>query len=239
MNDKFHFLRGKLLAGRVYPEFFSFTENDRVLNIGCGEGVQAIVYAGQYREMVGVDINQKRLEKSKEAMEIYGVENYTTICANVEEMPLPSNNFDKIIAIDIIEHTQHPQKLCLEANRLLKDNGAMLITFPAMHDKFTDFISKIARFILRRKKPEVFSGEWDPDAHNQKYSLDKWIAMVENSGFKLYKSRATTLFPPLHLYGVPRFWFSNNFIHKIDSFFCAMPILKNYGQSLICIFKKK
>jgi len=37
-KDRFHFLQGKILSGRVYPEFFAFNLSDRVLNIGCGEG---------------------------------------------------------------------------------------------------------------------------------------------------------------------------------------------------------
>lgn len=238
MNDKFHFLKGKLLSGRVYPEFFPFKTHDRVINIGCGEGPQAIVYSGQYKEMVGIDINEERLEASKEAMKNFGVKNYTTLCANVEAIPLPNNSFDKAIAIDIIEHVQNPKKLCLEANRLLAPRGELLITFPAMHDKYRDFISKVGRFILRRKKKDSYSTEWNPDAHNQEYRLSEWIAIVESCGFKLYKSRASTLFPPLHLYGMPRFWFSNNIIHTIDSFFCKMPVLINYGQALVCIFKK-
>ncbi len=238
-KDKFQFLKGKLLSGRVYPEFFPFHPDDRVINLGCGEGPQAIVYAGQYREMVGIDINEDRLKRSKEAMEIYGVESYTTICANVEQTPLRAGSFDKAIAIDIIEHVKSPTKLCLEANRLLKENGELLITFPAMHDKFTGFVSRCGRFILRRKKKETPTTEWNPDAHNQEYPLDEWIKIVESCGFKLHKSRASTLFPPLHLYGIPRFWFASDLIHRVDSFFSTMPVLRNWGQALVCIFKKQ
>lgn len=237
ISDEFDFLKGKLLSSRIYPEFFSFKTDDRVVNIGCGQGPQAIIYSGKYKEMVGIDINEKKLEKSKKAMIIYGVKNYTTLCANVEAIPLPNNSFDKAIAIDIIEHVQNPNKLCLEISRLLKESGELLITFPAMHDKFLDFISMVGRFILRRNK-KAPSAEWNPDAHNQAYPLKEWIAIVESCGFKFYKSRASTLFPPLHYYGVPRFWYSNNIIHKIDSFFCKMPVLKNYGQALVCIFIK-
>lgn len=237
MDDKFEFLKGKLLSGRVYPEFFPLNPNDRVINLGCGEGPQTIVYAGQYQKMVGVDINKERLERSKEAMEIYKVRNYKTLLANVENVPLPNNTFDKAIAIDIIEHVRSPQKLCLEANRLLKENGKLLITFPAMYDHYRAFASWVGQVFFKKRKKES-SGEWNPDVHNQSHSLKEWITIVENCGFKLCKSRATTLFPPLHLYGIPKFWFSNSLIYKIVSFFCKVPILKNFGLSLVCIFKK-
>ena len=239
MKVKHNFLKGKILSGRVYPEFFPFKENDRVINIGCGKGPQAVSYSGRYKEMVGADISEDNLKEAKKAIELYKIENFKTICANVENIPLPDKSFNKAIAIDIIEHVQNPEKMCLEALRLLKDNGEILITFPAMHDKHVRIISKIGRLILRKKKKKAIKTEkWDPEAHNNEHSIKKWIAIVESCGFELQKSRASTMFPPLHLYGVPKFWFSSEIIHKIDSLICRLPIIKNYGQALVCVFKK-
>jgi len=238
MNERFRFLKGKILSGRIYPEFFPLNPNDRVINLGCGGGPQAIVYAGQYREMVGVDINEDRLKRSEEAMNIYGIQGYATLYANVENIPLPDKSFDKAIAISVIEHVQSPKNLALEANRLLRENGELLITLPAMYDKFTKLVTTLIHIILIRKKKAPPSTEWNPDAHNQEYPLSEWISIIEGCGFKLCKSRASTLFPPLHLYGIPRFWFASNIIHKMDSFFCKIHLLRNYGQSLVCIFIK-
>ena len=75
--------------------------------------------------MIGVDINKERLKESEEAMRIYGVRNYTTLCASVEEIPLCDNSFDKVIAIGIVPCVPNPKKLGLEANRLLKENGKL------------------------------------------------------------------------------------------------------------------
>lgn len=238
-KDKFHFLRGKILSGRIYPEFFQFNQGDRVINIGCGEGAQAVVYAGQYGEMIGLDINRNRLEKSREAMHLYKVSGYSTIAGNVENMPFRSGAFDKVIAVDIIEHVQSPHQLCREAHRMLRDRGEMLITFPAMHDKFISLVDRFVRIIRRRKKEKKQRVEWNPDAHNQSYPVGEWIRIVEKSGFKLLKAQASTMFPPLQLYGIPRFWYASNFIHRMDSWFCRLPLLRNYGQSLVCVFAKR
>lgn len=238
-KDKFHFLRGKIISGRIYPEFFALNSSDRVLNIGCGEGAQTVVYAGRYWEMMGIDINQGRLEKSREAMHLYNVEGYTAITANVENMPFRSGVFDKAIAVDIIEHVKSPHQLCREAHRMLNENGELLITFPSMHDKFTNLVTALVHIIRKQKRNKAKPGDWNPDAHNQRYPVSEWVRIVEESGFELIKARASTLFPPLHLYGIPRFWYVNNFIHRIDSWFCRQPVLRNYGQSLVCVFKKQ
>lgn len=238
MQDRRKFLEGKLLSGRVYPEFFKVSKEDSVLNIGSGEGPQVIAYKDSFKKMVGIDINQERLTRSKNVAKEYAIDNFETICANVEEIPL-NEEFDAAFAIDIIEHVKSPRKLCKEANRLLKKNGRFLITFPALHDNFIDIVNTIGRTILFRKKKETPKvNGWNPDDHNHEYSLRKWIKIVEKSGFKLTASRASTLFPPLHVYGIPRFWYSNNTIHNIDSFFCKIPGIKNLGQALICEFKK-
>ncbi len=230
--------RGKLLSAIVYPEFFGIEKTDRVLNLGCGIGPQAIIYKDQYMEMVGVDINKERLELADKIMDVLGIQNFQTLHSNVEDIALPDKSFDKVIAIDIVEHVINPDKFLQEARRLLKDNGLFLITFPAMHDKFVDACSFVGRKILRRKSKKELVEGWDPDEHQYDYSVKEWFEMIEGNGFYVEKSRASTIFPPLHYYGVPKFWFKNKIIHRIDRFFCELPIFKNYGQAVVCICKK-
>jgi ubiquinone/menaquinone biosynthesis C-methylase UbiE len=239
VNDylKPKFKEGKLLSGIVYPEFFQIFKEETVLNVGCGDGVQAIIYRNSFKKMIGVDINEKSLEVAKQIIKYYQIDNFELMHGNVEEIPLVER-FDKAIAIDIIEHLINPEKLISEIFRLLKDKGELLITFPAMHDKWEDFFRFIGRKILRRQGKTSFSQEWDPNQHQHNYKLDKWISLVQTGGFKLIRSKASTLFPPLHYLGIPRFWFSNKFIHTTDRFFCRLPFIKNYGQSLVCVFKK-
>lgn len=230
-------ITGKILSGIVYPEFFSIDREETVLNVGCGNGVQAVVYKGNFKKMVGVDINQERLDMSRLIMEKYHVKNFETICANVEKIPL-TKKFDKVIAIDIIEHLVNPANLIGEIYRLLKNDGKLLITFPAMHDKWENLFRFVGRKILKRKGKTIRKPGWDPDAHQYEYSLKKWLSIIEEGNFSLVDSRASTLFPPLHYLGLPKFWFSNKLIHNIDSRLCRLPIIKNYGQALVCVFRK-
>lgn len=238
MTDDFDFLRGKLLSARVYPETLPLDPTWRVVNLGSGEGPQAIIYAGQYRQMLGVDINPARLEKSQQAMHHYNVEHYHTVCANVEQVPLPSGSFDAAIAIDIIEHVENPRGLCREVYRLLKPGGRFLVTFPTQHDRFRERVSAVAQALGRRPRRETVTAGWNPDAHNQAYPLDDWLALVSECGFTLSHARATTLFPPLHQYGLPRFWFSIDAIHAVDRWLCQQPGLKRYGQAVAAVFTR-
>ncbi|MFA5029356.1 MAG: class I SAM-dependent methyltransferase [Patescibacteria group bacterium] len=232
-----NFKKGKLVSGVIYPSFFPITKEDLVLNIGCGDGVQAVVYGGNFKEMVGVDINEKSLATAVAVMDYYGIKNFKSIGGNVEKIPL-NDRFDKAIAIDIIEHVIHPEKVIGEIRRLLKDNGRLLMTFPAMHDKWERFFRLVGQKILRRRSQAASKNGWNPDRHQHDYSLKKWLKLLQHGGFKLVKSRASTMWPPLHYLGLPKFWFSSKIIRTIDGFFCRLPIVKNFGQALVCEFIK-
>jgi ubiquinone/menaquinone biosynthesis C-methylase UbiE len=232
------FKEGKLKSGIVYPEMFKISPEETVLNIGCGDGVQALIYKDSFKKMVGIDINEDSLEVARQLAEYYDIKNLELIAGNVESISL-EEKFDKAIAIDIIEHVINPNKLVAEINRLLKDDGELLVTFPAMHDKWENLFRFVGRKILRRKGKTVYKEGWDPREHQYDYLPKKWIKIVEKEGFTMVDSRASTMFPPLHYLGFPRFWFSNKFIHTIDRFFCKLPVLRYLGQASVCVFKKQ
>lgn len=226
---------GKLISSRVYPEFFPVTPEEAVVNLGCGVGPQAVVYKGRYKRMVGVDLNRERLESSRILLGEHGVQNYETVCAPVETTGLPDASFDKALAIDIIEHLPEPAGILQETHRLLKPGGELLISVPAMHDHYVHAARFIGR-LLGRKTKELPAGHLD--AHNSAFTVSGWETLARDAGFEIIRTRASTLWPPLHLYGVPRFWFTNPVIHAIDSFLCTLPVLKRFGQAYLMVLKK-
>lgn len=226
---------GKITSSVVYPEFFPIKPTERVVNLGCGVGPQAVVYRGSYEKMIGVDLNADRLSQSKVLLAEKGVTNYEAVHAPVESTGLPGESFDKALAIDIIEHLPNPTGILREAKRLLKPGGTLLLSVPAMHDHYVHTFKWIGR-LMGRKTKELPRG--DLDAHNAEMSVRAWRKLVRNEGFEIVKARATTLWPPLHLYGVPRFWFTNTILHGVDRWLCGMPGLKRLGQAYLMILRK-
>lgn len=231
------FLAGKILSSRVYPEFFPL-QDARVANFGFGDGPQAIVYAGSYSQMTGVEIQADRAQKARERLERLGIDKVGIVEGSVEQVPLADGSFDDVLAIDIIEHVQHPERLLAEAKRVLKPGGRMLITFPALHDGYEHFFSALGRVLKPWKKRQPESSEWHPDHHAHDKNIRDWMKLCDEAGFTLVDSRATTMFPPLHLYGVPRFWFSVEWIHRIDRWFCKQKGIQNLGQTVMAIYER-
>lgn len=226
---------GKMISSIVYPECFPLLPTDQVVNLGCGIGPQAAIYNGSFARMVGVDLHQERLDASHVLLAERGVAHYETVCAPVEATGLPSSSFDKALAIDIIEHLPEPKKILEEAYRLLKPGGQLLVSVPAMHDHYVHAAKTIAAMFGRQTKSTP-AGHLD--AHNTSLSVGGWVALIRQTPFIIVRSRASTLWPPLHLYGVPRFWFSNPLLHGIDRWLCTLPVLKRFGQAYLIVLQK-
>lgn len=226
---------GKVQSAVIYPRFFPFSPGDHVVNLGCGLGPQAVAYRGSFARMVGVDLHDGRLRDSRVLLGEQGVTNYETVCAPVEATGLPDASFDKALAIDIIEHVQDPAAFLREAYRLLKPGGELIVSVPAMHDHYVHTFRAVGR-LLGRRTQELPHGHLD--AHNSAHSVAQWKRIVEATPFAIVRTRATTLFPPLHLYGVPKFWFTNTAIRRTDDVFCSLAGLKRCGQAYLMVARK-
>ncbi len=226
---------GKIQSSIVYPEFFPLSPAEEVVNLGAGVGPQAVAYKGRFKRMVGVDLNGERLEASKVLLAEHGVTGYETLCAPVEKTGLPDASFDKALAIDIIEHLPDPLGILIEAHRLLKPGGELLVSVPAMHDHYVHFAKAVAK-LLGRKTKDTPHGHLD--AHNSEYSVDGWLRLMAQTPLKVVRARASTLWPPFHLYGSPRFWFTNPVIHWLDTRLCTLPGLKRLGQAYLVVLRK-
>lgn len=232
-------IKGKLASACVYPEFFSLKAKQKVLNVGCGSCAQVVAYGPVFSSMIGIDVQTRQLKKAQEVITHYQLP--VRLCrALAESLPLKSDVFDAILAIDLIEHVKDPKQVICEFYRVFKKEGRLLITFPAMHDYFVDVIRFLRKIFVPfyKGKSDSQSNNWDAYKHNQEFSLKKWLRMMEEGGFKIVASRASTLFPPLHLYGIPRFWFTWKWLHRLDTYFCSLPVLRRLGQALVCIYEK-
>ncbi|MEK7137700.1 MAG: class I SAM-dependent methyltransferase [Patescibacteria group bacterium] len=227
---------GKLQSSIVYPEFFPLSPEERVVNLGCGVGPQVAIYRGHFREMLCVDTDGNRLRQLIYFMQEHEVSNFKVLEARVEATGLPDSSFDKALCIDIIEHLTDPMSLVWEVHRILKPGGRALVTVPVMHDRYTHTLRSLRGFFSRKKTKELPEGH--PDRHNTNFSRREWMHLFQRSPLQLVSVRATTLFPPLHLYGMPRFWFTNAAIHAVDRWFSSTPGIRRLGQSWMCILEK-
>lgn len=100
----------------------------KILDIGIGDGVYETSLDEDIRakcEFFGVDISIKQMARAKKLLKESKV-----VDLNSQKLPYKDNSFDIVIASEILEHVFYPEKILEEAQRVLKRNGFMILTFP-------------------------------------------------------------------------------------------------------------
>src|SRR3989338_4629006 len=92
------------------------------LEVGCYDGEFALWLEKRYKvKVIGVDINEERLRAS--SLE-------TIVLADAENLPIPSGSVDGVICRHTIEHVLNPDRALSEMQRVTKDNGLIILTYP-------------------------------------------------------------------------------------------------------------
>jgi SAM-dependent methyltransferase len=95
----------------------------RVLDLGCRTGALTRAYAAG-NEVVGVDVDRDALDEAAR----HGIE---TVWADVEE-PLPFDDaaFDVVVAAELLEHLDRPDRVVTEIGRVLRPGGTIAGSVP-------------------------------------------------------------------------------------------------------------
>lgn len=103
------------------------SKESRLLDIGCGGGalLQVLAFSG-YTDTYGVDVSPEAVAFARAK----GITNVRIADAQ-EKQDFQEGFFDVIIAMDILEHLQNPERALQEWQRLLKNDGILLIFVPA------------------------------------------------------------------------------------------------------------
>lgn len=105
----------------------SFVQDGKLLDIACGTGYLLNFLEGG----TGIDLNPKLINEAKS-----NYPNNKFFVSDCTNIILPDNSFDTIVMCMIIEHLKNPDKTLLEAKRLLKGSGNLIIVTPRKNDIF-------------------------------------------------------------------------------------------------------
>jgi len=109
------------------------TEGVDILDIGCSEGILAILLAREGCQVTGIDINPDAIEYGNSLLnneQKYVQERVEFINANILSLDLAPNHYDSVIMGEIIEHVNKPKRQIELAYNLLKPDGRLVLTTP-------------------------------------------------------------------------------------------------------------
>lgn len=97
----------------------------KVLDVGCSSGVFLDMMRTKGWDVAGVELCGEFVKLAKE---LFGLENIFN--GTLEEARFEDESFDLITMWDLVEHVPDPFSLLLEAERILKPTGLLLILTP-------------------------------------------------------------------------------------------------------------
>jgi ubiquinone/menaquinone biosynthesis C-methylase UbiE len=104
-----------------------FAPQSRVLDIGCGTGYGTAALAQSAQMAIGIDLSAEAIEYAREH---YPLSNVTFEIAPATTLPFTAAWFDLITAFEVIEHVDNWCDLLIEARRVLRSNGVLLVSTP-------------------------------------------------------------------------------------------------------------
>jgi SAM-dependent methyltransferase len=117
--DQYHFEKLHHLLRLVD---FDAYRGRRVLEVGCGAGVDLARFAKGGAEVVGVDLAASAIDLARANFEQQGLHGEFRV-ADGEALPFPENSFDLVYAHGVVQYTTNPQRLVDECRRVLKPGG--------------------------------------------------------------------------------------------------------------------
>ncbi|MEO6905871.1 MAG: methyltransferase domain-containing protein [Ginsengibacter sp.] len=98
-----------------------------ILDAGCGNGWVAKYFLGKGKKVVSMDISTKNPSK---VLKANPGENHGAVVADAYHLPFKKNEFDAIIASEILEHVYDPKLFIIKLLEVLKPGGTLILSTP-------------------------------------------------------------------------------------------------------------
>ena len=126
----------------------------QVLNAGCGSGEMTVLLAQNSGWQVdAIDIDPEAIEQSRRLQREAGMSNIEIVHTSIENFA-PGKQYDIIVSNDVLEHVGDIHTLVGQLHRLLKPDGLLYISVPAMqwlfghHDEMLGHYRRYSRALL-------------------------------------------------------------------------------------------
>lgn len=155
------------------------SQNDKVLDLGCGNGRFYQVFKNKNVDYLGIDVSFKLIEIAKN--------NHPEGKFEVSSIDyILSNSFDKVYSIAVLHHIPSRElrlNFLKEIRRVLKDDGCLVLTVWNLKDK----IKKRSFFDwFRLDKGDVFLPWYgSSDTYFHCFNLEELIQLASEVGFNI------------------------------------------------------
>ncbi len=108
-------------------DLLRLTGDDRVLDIGCGSGVDLAELSRRCGQAIGIDRSIRMTDAARARQEVRAV---SVAVADGQMLPFARNVFDACWARAVLVHTEDPQRVVDEITRVLRPGGRVVLSEP-------------------------------------------------------------------------------------------------------------
>jgi len=141
---------------RYLPDFARFEqyESKRVLEVGCGVGIDLARFARAGADAVGIDLATAPIELAKANLRLKGLSG-TVRVMDAEDMSFEDGSFDVVYAHGVLPYTANQDRLVAEVHRVLRPGGeALLMTYNRR--SWLNWLSKLTGTALEHQDAPVY-----------------------------------------------------------------------------------
>ncbi|MBW2976395.1 class I SAM-dependent methyltransferase [Candidatus Woesearchaeota archaeon] len=121
-------------------------ENKRILDMGCGTGVNTYDFYKKSKKTIGIDISPWAIERAKN-----NFKEISFYIRDSEKTRFPHNYFDIIVNTGLIQYLRNPKLTVDEIHRILKPGGTAVIEVPWKYGIYNS--KRIRSHITGRSNP--------------------------------------------------------------------------------------
>lgn len=153
--------------------FSQVQPSDRVLEVACGPGFVALLFAERAREVVGLDLTEALLEKARRRQQERGLQNVQFVAGDAEQLPFPDGSFSIVACHKAFHHFTHPERVLREIYRVLVPGGRLVLGDTISSDDPQK--NALHNHIERLRDP----------SHVKMYGLSELKSLISSSGFTI------------------------------------------------------
>ena len=132
------------------------------------------------------------------------------VCADAENLPFNEKSFDSIVSLEMIYYLENPLQFIFEAERILKSDGTLVVSF---YNSKLNFLVIIRSFMRKLKFRSMFIDDGNPNFTK----LEDFYNLIDKTEFEIIEIE-NIVFIPFKIFNKLNLFLETTFLKKFALF---------------------